>query len=186
MAVAQQNFPGKGMMDPASIIGRLDLRPGMRVADFGCGSGHFTVLVAKLIGEDGKVTAIDVQNAALDSVRAKIKDLKLQNIETVRADLEVPGATKLADGSQDLVLLANVIFQSQKKDAIIREAKRVLKTGGKLVLIEWKKGSGGFGPPDDLRMTDEAIETLVTQEGFEHRKDIDVGQFHHILIFAKD
>lgn len=174
------------MMEPASIIGRLDLRPGMRVADFGCGSGHFTVLVAKIIGDEGKITAIDVQNAALDSVRAKVKDLKLQNVETVRADLEVPGATKLADGTQDLVLLANVLFQSQKKDAIIREAKRVLKTDAKLVLIEWRKGSGGFGPPDDLRMTDEAINSLVGQEGFEHGKDIDVGEYHHILIFTKE
>lgn len=185
MLGAPQNFPGKGMMDPAGIIGRLNLQPGMRVADFGCGSGHFTVLVAKLVGEEGRVTAIDVQNAALDSVLAKVHDLKLQNVETVRADLEVSGATKLAEGSQDLVLLANVLFQSPKKEAIIREAKRVLKSGGKLVLIEWRQGTGGFGPPDDLRLTDAQVNALVAQEGFEPGSDIDVGQYHHILIFNK-
>ncbi len=176
---------GTGLLDPATVINGLGLAPDMRVADFGAGSGHFTVLISQKVGPQGKVSAIDVQEAPLDSIRAKAKALGLTNIETLRADLEVPGSSGLSDGSQDVVLLANVLFQSKQKSAIIREAKRVLREGGRLILIEWKKGTGGFGPPDDLRMNEEEISRLIQTEGLAAAGDIDVGKFHHVLTFTK-
>ncbi len=176
---------GGGLLDPAKVIANLDIRPGMRIADFGCGSGHFTLLLAQKVGNDGRITALDVQEAPLEAVRERAKASNLGNIETIHANLEAPGSSKLSDGSQDLVLAANILFQSPKKNEIIQEAKRVLKSGGKLVLVEWKKGSGGFGPPDNLRMDAPAITALVAGEGFAADRDIDVGQFHHVMLFTK-
>ncbi len=157
----------------------------MRAADFGCGSGFFTMLIAKRVGKEGKVTAIDVQEAALDSIHAKAKEKGLMNIDAVHADLEVPGSSRLADGSQDVVLMANVLFQSQKKADILTEAKRVLASSGRLVILEWDKGTGGFGPPDELRMDREAMKQLVQQQGFAFERLLETGQYHYGLVFTK-
>lgn len=175
----------KGFLNAQAVINNLGIRSGMRTADFGCGSGHFTVLMAGLVGKDGKVTALDVQESALESVQAKAKGGGWTNIETVHADLEVPGSSRLPDNSQDVVLVANVLFQSQKKEAILTEANRVLASGGRLVILEWDKGTGGFGPPDELRMGREAIQQLVQQQGLVYERTLETGQYHYGLVFTK-
>ncbi len=172
------------LLQPATLIDALSLQPGMSVADFGCGGGHFTLLIAKKIGEKGKVYAIDVQAPPLEMIKEQAKLKGITNIQTIRANLEIKGGSTLADASQDLVLAANVLFQSPNKPAIIQEAKRILKPAGRLVLIEWRKGAGGFGPPDELRMNEEAIRTLVQHEQFKASGDLHVGQFHHIMTFT--
>ena len=174
-----------GFLNPDSIINEFDLREGMSVADFGSGAGYFTILVAERVGKEGKVYALDIMESALDSVRAKARAVGLENVEVVRTNLEVLGSSGLADQSQDIVLLANILFQSDKKSEIIREAKRVLKDGGSLIIIDWKKGAGGFGPPDSLRTDEAAMRYLPVGDGLTFDRPFDAGQFHFGSIFRK-
>src|SRR3989338_6359409 len=140
-----------GFMHPEKIVGEFGIKEGMSIADFGSGAGYFTIILGRMVGEDGKVYALDIQETSLDNVRVKARAVDLKNIETIRTNLEVVGSSGLPDNSQDIVLLANILFQSDKKAEIILEAKRALKNSGRLVLIDWKFGTGGFGPPDELR-----------------------------------
>jgi len=158
---------------------------GMSVADFGSGAGYFTILIGERVGREGRVYALDIMESALDSVRAKAKSAGLENVETIRGNLEVPGSSGLADQSQDIVLMANILFQSDKKVEIGREAKRVLKDGGLLIVIDWKKGAGGFGPPDSLRTDETAMHSLIVGEGLVFERSFGAGQFHFGLIFKK-
>ena len=181
-----------GFLNPDSIINEFDLREGMSVADFGSGAGYFTILVAERVGKEGKVYALDIMESALDSVRAKARAVGLENVEIVRTNLEVLGSSGLADQSQDIVLLANILFQSDKKSEIIREARRVLKDGGSLIIIDWKKGAGampdgrqGFGPPDSLRTDEMAMRSLAVGEGLVFERSFNAGQFHFGEIFRK-
>ena len=188
-----------GFLDPDSVVGKFGLSEGMRVADLGCGAGYFTILLAQKVGSSGKVYALDVVESALDSVRAKANALGLNNIETIRTNLEILGSSSLLDESQDFSLLANVLFQSNKKADIIREGKRILKSGGELVIIDWKKNAGamsnglsagqagrqGFGPPDSLRPDISEVHGLAEKENFIFEHQIDVGQFHFGLMFKK-
>lgn len=177
-------------MNPDKIVSEFGVKEGMSIADFGSGAGYFTILLGRMVGEDGKVYALDVQETALDIVRVKAKAVEIKNIETIRANLEVVGSSGLSDDSQDIVLLANILFQSVKKAEIIRESKRVLKSGGRLILIDWKIGAGampdgrqGFGPPDELRTDETAMRSLVVGEGLVFEKMIDAGQFHYGMTF---
>ncbi len=138
-------------MNVQRVVDGLGISEGMRIADFGCGSGMFTIALAKKTGKDGRVLALDVQEPPLETVREKAKSEGLANIDTIRSNLEVVGGSSIPNGSQDMVLMANILFQSTKKAEILKEAHRVLKEGGILVMIEWKKGAGGFGPPEALR-----------------------------------
>jgi ubiquinone/menaquinone biosynthesis C-methylase UbiE len=157
----------------------------MKVADFGSGAGYFTILLAKMVGESGIVTAIDVLDSALETLRAKAKAEGLKNIEIIRSNLETPGGSGLNSDSQDMVLLANTLFQNINKAVIINEAKRVLKPNGTLVVIDWRKGTNGFGPPDDLRLDPEETKDLVISSGFQFSGDIDAGTFHFGMMFRK-
>ena len=180
-------MPGSGgFMDPARIAAGFGLAQGMRAADFGSGSGYFTILMAKMVGDSGLVTAVDLMNAALETLRAKAKAEGLGNIQTVRSNLEVLGSSGLASDSQDVVLLANILFQNSNKESILSEARRVVRPGGSIIVIVWRKGTGGFGPPDELRTDEEEMKRLVIgNDGFQFVNPIDAGIFHYGLVFKK-
>lgn len=174
-----------GFLDPESIVEGFGIEEGMKIADFGCGAGYFTISLAKKTGPGGKVYALDILENALDSVRAKARASGLDNMETIRTNLEIIGSSSLPDASQDMVLLANILFQSVKREDVFKEAGRVLKNGGRLILIDWKKGSGGFGPPDDLRLDPAETQKTVHKQGFKFERQLEAGTFHFGLIFRK-
>ncbi|MEK7151233.1 MAG: methyltransferase domain-containing protein [Patescibacteria group bacterium] len=181
------NVPGSGgFMDPERIVSYFGLTQGMRVADFGSGAGYFTILIAKKVGSDGVVTAVDLMNSALETLRSKANVEGLNNIQTVRSNLEIIGSSGLAADSQDVVLLANILFQNPNKQPIVNEAFRVVKPTGTLIVIDWRRGTGGFGPPDDLRTDEEAMKQFfIGNKDFQFSGAIDAGQFHYGMIFRK-
>jgi ubiquinone/menaquinone biosynthesis C-methylase UbiE len=172
-------------MDPQRIAGSFGVVEGMKVADFGSGAGYFTIILGKMVGKSGAVTAIDILDSALETLRAKAKAEGLRNIETIRSNLETPGGSGLASDSQDAILLANTLFQNVNKAVIIAEARRVLKSNGTFIVIDWRKGAGGFGPPDDLRLDPESAHELIVGNGFQFSNEIDAGLFHFGLKFIK-
>ncbi|MBI2669835.1 MAG: class I SAM-dependent methyltransferase [Candidatus Yanofskybacteria bacterium] len=175
-----------GFMDPERIVAGFGLMEGMRVTDFGSGAGYFTILMAKRVRESGVVTAVDIMESSLETLRTKAKMEGLSNIQTIRANLEVLGGSGLAESSQDVVLLANILFQNTDRHSILMEARRVLKPGGSLIVIDWRKGTGGFGPPDDLRTDENDMKQLVLiSDGLQFLSEIDAGVFHYGMIFRK-
>ena len=182
--VAPANGSGD-FVDPNLIVAYLGLGPGMRVADFGSGAGHFVIAMAKLVGESGQVLAIDVQESALEAVKTKVAAAGLKNVQTVRADLEVVGGTKLPDQSLNLVLIANTIYQARQRSEMIQEAARLLVTGGSLVIVDWEKGKAGLGPPDELRLDPAQATALAQPAGFTMTSQFPAGNWHFGVIFKK-
>ena len=126
-------------LNPAEVINLLPLKEGMIVADFGCGNGYFTLEIAKRLRPAGRVLALDIWKPSLEALafRSKLEGLN-SLIETRWANLEMPKGSGLDDNSCDLVFIANILFEVEKKETIIEEAKRILKPEGFLVLIEWE------------------------------------------------
>lgn len=173
------------VFDLKRIVSQFGLEPGMKAADLGSGSGYFTVELARAVGESGSVTAVDILDFALETVKERTTGAGIKNVRFVRANLEIIGSTFLADDSQDFVLLANVLFQNDQKLGIIKESKRILRPGGKVVVIDWEKGKGGLGPPDDFRIPKESLLNLTSQEGFTYERDIEVDAYHFGAMFRK-
>lgn len=177
-----------GFINPEKILAQIGLKEGMTVADFGCGHGYFTLPVGRIVGHGGKVIAVDVLAEALEAVRSRAQVEGVTNIQTQRGNLEVLGGSKIEEAGVDLVLLHNVIFQSQKKSEILREAKRALKSGGRFILIDWLPGQAGeqaFGPSGGWRILPEQAKELAIKEGFVFLQDLDAGEYHYGFIFTK-
>ena len=174
-------------LNPSVVVEKFDLRAGMKIADFGCGSGHFTIEMARLIGRDGVVYALDVQSEALEAVKSRAALARLSNIEIGRADLEAQNSTGLKDNLVDFVLVSNMLFQVENKEAVARECFRILKPGARAAVIDWLPGSfqERLGPPQSARIPKEQAVQLFEAAGLKKARDINVGESHYGLIFIK-
>jgi len=172
-----------GFLQPEEVIKQLNIKNGMQVADFGCGAGYFTIPLAKIVKE-GLVYALDVIEQALESVRSRAKLQGLFNIETKRCNLEILGSSGLVDNSVDLALLSNILFQSSKKTDIIKEAKRVLKRGGEMVIIDWQANQP-MGPPKNLIVSLDSVKKMAQEQGLVFKKEFPVDKYHWGMIFTK-
>jgi ubiquinone/menaquinone biosynthesis C-methylase UbiE len=173
-------------INPDLLVAKFGLKENMHVADFGIGSGFFTILMAKAVGEGGSVTALDILEAPLEVVRNKAELEGLENINFVRADLEAERGSKLDDSSQDLVLLANILFQSNEKENIVKEAARIVKTGGIVIVVDWKVDIDALGgPPKEFRINPEKVKAMVKEIGLNLVNEFEAGQYHYGIIFSK-
>ena len=173
------------LLNPESVITNLNIQPGSRIADFGSGSGYFTLILAKIVGQDGVVTAVDVLQNKLDTVKTAAYARGLYNVNYVRCDLEVYGGSKLDDGSQDMVMLANILFQSQKKENMVKESYRVLKSGGELVVIDWEPASVFGSKESGWKLSKEEAQNLIGNLGFSFVREMQVSKNHWGMIFKK-
>lgn len=175
-----------GFLEPEVVIRELGLKSGDHVADFGAGHGYFTIPMAKVVGGDGRVFAIDIQKAVLEVIRSKARIEHLLNIEVLWSDLDELGGSRLKDNFMDLVLVANIIFQVDDKSVVFQEAARVLRRSGRLAVIEWSpEAKLAFGPPQHLRVAREEVEKFAGNAGFTLEKEFDAGVYHYGILFRK-
>ena len=175
----------KEFLEPARIVKYFDLKPGDHVADFGAGHGYFTIPMARIVGGDGKVYAIDIQKPVLDIIRSRAKLENILNIETVWANLDQTNGSKQKDQILDFVLIASILFQSENKENVVREAWRVLRPGGRLAIIEWDETQTPLGPHVNLRLRKDTVKALTSQAGFEADREFEAGTHHYGLLFKK-
>lgn len=174
-----------GFLKPEKIVNQMGvIEPGMTISDFGSGSGYFTIPMAKMVGKDGKVYAFDVLEDALEALGSKAELAGLFNIETRRVNLEEPKATGLNDESQDCVVLSNILFQSQKKEKMIAEAKRILKPEKYLIIVAWEPDTA-VGPSEGWRINREKAKEILEKQDLNQYKEFEGGRYHYGLVYQK-
>jgi len=167
---------------PRQNVAALGLQSGMRVADFGAGSGAYVLAIAERLEESGVVYAIDVQRELLRRIHNEAVRRGFKNVEVIWADLEVPRASKLADGSIDLVLISNLLFQVPDKPPVLREARRIVKPTGRVAVIDWSESFGGMGPIEEDVVEKEAALELSRNAGLDLEREFAAGAHHYGLI----
>ncbi len=156
----------------------------MTVGDFGAGSGHYARVAAGVVGEGGKVYAIDVQEDVLKHLKLNSHAHHQSIIESVWGDIEKPGGTHLRDATLDAVILANILFQIEDREALIAEIKRVLRSGGKLLVVDWAGSYGGIGPDQKQVVPEHEAEAFFINGGFHKVKSFRAGSHHYGIIFT--
>ncbi len=171
--------------DPTKNLAALAIPAGSAVADFGCGSGSYALALARHLRGGGRVYALDVQKDLLAKLKAEAQRERLSNLEVVWANVEKVGGSKLADGVLDWVLISNTLFQTPARYTMLLEAKRVLKTGGHLAIIEWSDSFGGLGPAPAEVLPSAAARTVAESAGFRLVREFPAGDYHYGLLFQK-
>jgi len=177
---------GNLLLDSKLILEKAKLTEGMKVADLGCGGhGYFVYPLAHMVGRAGKVYAVDILRVMLENVRRKAMVENYPNVITVWSDVEVFGATKIETMSLDRVFLINVLFQSKKRVEMLREAIRMLKKNGELIIVDWNEQALPFGPDPEDRVKVDSLKEGAHKLGIELEDEYSAGQYHHGLIFKK-
>lgn len=175
--------------DPESIVANFGLVAGQEIADFGSGIGPYALACAKIVGQTGKVYAVDIQKDILERLKNDAQKLGLNNVEIIWGDIESAGGVKLKDESLDAIILANALFQAEDKVGVVKEMHRLLRTRGRVFLIDWRDSFGGLGPKPTDVLVPEKAEELFSTNGFEKINssagEFSAGDHHYGLIFSK-
>lgn len=171
--------------DPLHIVEQFDIQSGARVADLGAGSGALALAAARAVGDAGRVYAIDVQKDLLERLKKEARAARLHNLEVVWGDAEKQDGTHLKDGAVDAVILSNVLFQLEDKAGATREAARILKKGGKALVVDWSDSFGRMGPDPANVVPEQTARSLFEENGFQFVKSINAGVHHYGMIFRK-
>lgn len=173
-----------GFAHPPRNVSTLGIKPGMSVADFGSGSGAYTLALAERVS-GGRVYAVDIQRDLLRRTKNEALRRGLANVEIIWGDIGAIGGSKLPEAGLDLVLMSNLLFQLPDKHAPLREAARVLKPAGRLAVIDWSDSFGGMGPRKADVVKKEATISEAEEAGFKLAEEFPAGAHHYGLIFNK-
>lgn len=174
------------LFDINNILSKMGIDERQRVAELGCGNfGFFVFPLARLVGRQGKVYAVDILKPTLEEIKKEAKKNNFPQIITVWSNLEIFKAATIETSSLDSALLINVLHQSEKKIEIMREAIRLLKRGGKLLIVEWKNTDLPLGPPPDKRVKLESLRSAIPKIGLSITEEFEAGPYHYGLVLTK-
>jgi ubiquinone/menaquinone biosynthesis C-methylase UbiE len=169
------------LLEPEKIINQIPIEEHFLSADFGCGAGGFTIPLARR-SLKGLVYAFDIQDLVLSALQGNATAQGLNNIKPAKCDLEAPSATGVPTNSLDLVIMVNLLFQAEHDDLILKEAARIIKPGGMIIIIDWKKDAP-FGPENKISL--EEAQALLRRLDVKLKHTIDAGTYHWGAIFIK-
>jgi len=171
------------MTDPVKNIKALEIRQDMIIADLGAGTGFYTIPLAKAVPY-GKVYAVEIVRDMLSTLRNKVLEAKLNNVECLWGNVEKIEGTHIKDETVDIVIASNILFQVENKNKFIEEIKRILKSGGQCLIIDWSS-SAPFLLNKTAIVSKEQVKTLFESLGFRYKQNFTPGEHHYGIIFTK-
>lgn len=172
-------------MDPIALMSACHILATESIADFGAGSGFVARAAAKLVPQ-GNVFAVEINREIVARLTREVNDMHISNLHPLWGDIEVAGGTKLGDASMDMVIISNTLFHLEDKDGCLKEAVRVLKPGGRLLIVDWSESYGGMGPQPQAVVTKDVAIALAARHGFAVYNDtLQAGEHHYAILLRK-
>jgi ubiquinone/menaquinone biosynthesis C-methylase UbiE len=172
----------RGLIDAERVLDVLEVKAGEVFLDAGCGDGYFSLTASERVGSQGRVYAVDIHPESLMALNKEIKDKNLSNIEIIEAD--ITKGISIRDNTVDIYFLANVLhgLDTEAAGGMLKEAKRILKEGGRMAVIEFKKIEPPPGPPVSIRLSPDEVERFLYNNGFKKIVTRDIGEYHYLVI----
>jgi ubiquinone/menaquinone biosynthesis C-methylase UbiE len=175
-----ENEDRNEILDVEKVIDSVSPHLGNRVADIGCGTGFFSIPISTRLHPEGEVFAIDMDNAMLERLKENI--VAESGIRPIKSREEnIPNVN---DSSVDSCFMVNVLHELEG-NGTLREAYRILRPGGHLVLVDWKKVKTDFGPPFKVRIPERDAIRRCRDVGFELEKTFFAGQYNYGLLMVR-
>jgi SAM-dependent methyltransferase len=187
MKIRDSGMPDKGTWEgffsPTKVLETLEFNQGVQNAvEFGCGYGTFTIPAAKIIS--GKLFAFDIEPEMVEATKSEAANSETKNLEVIIRDFMADG-TGLKSGSVDYAMLFNILHL-ENPVALLSEAKRILKAGGKLGIIHWNYDpTTPRGPSMDIRPKPEDCRAWAEKAGFVEPKQFDLKPYHYGVVMSQ-
>lgn len=188
-----QGISSESFLDANEILNNLDLKGDEVFMDAGCGDGHIAMEARKLLNDNSRIYAVDIYEPSVDDLKKQIEEENINNIIPLLGDFT--NHVDVSNDSIDVVLMVNVFhgFNAVRKlDEAVEEFKRIIKPGGKIAIMDYKKQEAKHGPPYPIRMDPKEIEDLFNKHGLkclnlinDIGEDIETGKSHYLIIFTK-
>jgi ubiquinone/menaquinone biosynthesis C-methylase UbiE len=163
------------------VIKVLGLERGESIADIGAGSGYFAFRFARHVGEGGHVYAVDINSDMILFMNRKIQELKLRNVSTV---LSMPNDPLLIDGTINRFFICNTWHHVPSHSPYLQLMKRMLKPGGQIVVIDYRKERLPVGPPPEMKMAREEVIREMESGGFKLAQEHMFLTYQYFLVFT--
>jgi ubiquinone/menaquinone biosynthesis C-methylase UbiE len=178
-------LPLQRFVEPETVVSHFHLREGDVVADFGAGSGYYIEPIARAIGQGGRLYACDIQKDLIDKITDLARKKGLGWVHPLWCDLEEAGGVKIPDESVDCGIIINTLFQLENRRAALLEISRVIRRGGKLIIVDWSESFGGLGPAENDVLTEQDARSLCENFGFVYERSFDAGDHHYGVALRK-
>lgn len=162
---------------------KLGLKPGMKVCDLGCGNGYWTLPMARKVGSDGAVYAVDIQREMLQKLSQRADRFDLKNIRPVLGKIDDP---KLPKGELDLVLMVDVYHEFSHPQSMLWEIRRSLTDTGVVALLEYRKEDESVPIKLLHKMSKRQIMKEYHANRFKLVREYNELPWQHLMFFARD
>ncbi len=160
---------------PEDVLQALDLKRSEMVADIAAGTGYFARRFAPYVA---KVYAVDIDEKLLQMAA----EGALPNLETVLASTDDP---RLPDGSVDTIFFCNVLHHIESRPAYYAKLARALKSGGRIVIVDFYKKPLPVGPPEAMKLSEDEVIKEFSNAGFRKDRSLDFLPYQYMLIFKR-
>jgi ubiquinone/menaquinone biosynthesis C-methylase UbiE len=169
--------------DCDTLLEALQIQPGHTVCDMGCGNGFYSLRIAKLVGERGRVIAVDIQREMLELLKDGAAAERITNIEPVLGTVVDP---KLPAASVDLMLLVDVYHEFSHPEQMLAAIRNSLKPDGRLALVEFRAEDPNVPIKPLHKMSKAQIMKEFPPNGFKLVEEFDKLPWQHLMFFQRD
>ena len=162
---------------------QLRLVDGMTVCDLGCGNGYWTLPMARKIGKQGRVFAVDIQPEMLRKLQARAQKEKIKNIKLVRGDVDDP---QLPPNEIDLLLMVDVYHEFSHPESMLWGIRRSLTDTGVVALLEYRQEDPDVPIKRLHKMSKHQIMKEYQKNGFKLVREYNELPWQHLMFFARD
>jgi ubiquinone/menaquinone biosynthesis C-methylase UbiE len=152
---------------PEAVLNKFGLKEGMAVLDVGTGTGFYLPYLSKLVGEKGRVYAVDIEPRLLDYAKKRVEDLRLRNIEVLKSE---ENSIPLPESSIDFIFMAFVFHELKEPLRYLEEIKRVAKPDATLLILDWTKIDRDKGPPPSEVYAEDEVQNYLKGAGIEVKR----------------
>jgi ubiquinone/menaquinone biosynthesis C-methylase UbiE len=167
--------------NPKKILYSIGLKPGLQFIDIGCGIGFFTIPAAKIVGNEGRVYALDINEEAIGVIKKLAEKEGLNNLTSRVGKAE---KVTFCNYCADIVFFGINLHDFANPEKVLINAKKMLKSQGRLIVLDWKKESMEIGPPMDIRFDKQKAMDLIRETNFEI-ETIKNLKYHYLIIAKK-
>lgn len=176
------SFERRKVLPPEEILIKAGLKNKDIFIDIGCGIGYFSIPASRIIGEGGKVFALDTSSEMLEEFEKRINERNIKNITPILSD---PYRFPLESNVGTFALISNVLHEVEDKISFLNETNRVLRVCGILCIIEWQKKKTDRGPPLEDRIDESEIKNLLEKTNYKLINKYLIGELYSLYILRK-